>query len=236
VNVREHYAVTVLREEARGCGYRKPGGVYLVGDGPSDSCGRLPLPCDKCPCCGAGIKPARGWTWIDLRALVADADPCRRSGCAADTESQIYPDYQCPLDGHVERAGLIWVGTQHYKDPATFLQEAQRMGVSRRLRAVPKDFKVGETWVLLAHRNHPVAADGKTADVDEGEVGEAQEETKTAPMIFSVFRPMRIEQVLRGDETVEEIDALVKREIRPVVIERIGEQTAIPATKEVEEK
>ena len=57
-------------EAKRGCGYRKVGGLYLVSDGLGIPCDRLPITLEVCPCCGAGIKPARGWTWVDVPTLV----------------------------------------------------------------------------------------------------------------------------------------------------------------------
>ena len=57
-------------DKRRGCGFRQPGGTYLISQGVARSCGLLPVPLDKCPTCGGGIKPSRGWTWIDFEALV----------------------------------------------------------------------------------------------------------------------------------------------------------------------
>ena len=85
------------------------------------------------------------------------------------------------------------------------------MGVSRRIPAVPKGFEVGKTWVLLAHRDHP------DPDAESGKL----------PMIFHAFQPVRIEKVLRGNESDEEIDAIVKRGMTPVLVTRLGEQTEI---------
>lgn len=193
-------------ESPRGCGYRKPGGVYLVASGLGHPCGRMPLRCGKCPCCGAGIKPVRSWTWIDLQAFLKDAPPCWQP---EDGHSCTI----CPMGGSVKRAGLLWIGTQFYRTPAEFALEAARMGVSRRIPAVPRDFKLGETWVLLAHRDHP----------------DADDPSGKSPMIFHAFQPVRVEKVLRGNESDEEIDAIVKRGMTPVLVKRIGEQTEIPA-------
>jgi hypothetical protein len=51
-------------EARRGCGYRKVGGLYLVGGGIGATCDRLPFELGVCPCCNAGFKPSLGWTWI----------------------------------------------------------------------------------------------------------------------------------------------------------------------------
>ncbi len=60
-------------EAARGCGYRKAGGKYLVSGGEMLPCGRLPLELTVCPCCSQGIKQSRGWTWIDPEKLLANS-------------------------------------------------------------------------------------------------------------------------------------------------------------------
>lgn len=49
------------------------------------------------------------------------------------------------------KAGLMWVGEKFYKTPEVFVAEGVTMGFSKRIKAVPRGFKVGETYVLLAH-------------------------------------------------------------------------------------
>jgi hypothetical protein len=68
--------VKLSHEKPRGCGRRKPGGLYLVAPGDGAPCCKLPIKLDVCPTCHAGIKPARGWTWVDGDALLATAGPC----------------------------------------------------------------------------------------------------------------------------------------------------------------
>ena len=116
---------TVYDEPARGCGFRKKGGIYLVSDGLAAPCGRLPIPLDVCPCCGAGIKPTRGWTWIQPRMIIEKTEPPACSG-----------DYctECPVGGDIpERAGLLWIGEKFYATVEQFEIEAARLGVSRRI-------------------------------------------------------------------------------------------------------
>lgn len=75
---------STTNEPRRGCGYRKEGGLYLVGGGLSAPCGRLPIPLTVCPVCNGGIHPARGWTWVSPRALfgAAGAD-CGTENCSS---------------------------------------------------------------------------------------------------------------------------------------------------------
>jgi len=79
------------------------------------------------------------------------------------------------------RVGLIWIGESFYPRPVDFLNEAGSQGISRRLSAVPRDYKAGETWVLFAH---PKAIEKpRTVECgDDGqwlvkELGEAIEQT-----------------------------------------------------------
>jgi hypothetical protein len=186
--------IPTVYEGARGCGLRKPGALYLMADTPNLGCPLMPVELDVCPCCGHGIKPARGWTWVDADAI------CNPHWHGSDDHTAV-----CPLGYPLGKAGLIWIGEQFYKTPAEFLNEARRMGISRRITAVPRDFKVGETWVLLAHRKAIVSTDG----LDEADAA-----------IFTMFRPDRIEYVVRGDETDDELEALTKRGIQPVIVKQ----------------
>lgn len=127
-------------EQKRGCGHRHQGGLYLVSGGLFDACHKLPIPLTVCPCCHAGVKPSRGWTWVGYQ-LIKDA-PCSKPGCTG-----------ChPFDGSIQKFGLLWIGEKFYKHPYDFNKEALGQGISRRIANVPKDFVLGETWVLLAHR------------------------------------------------------------------------------------
>lgn len=160
-------------EGKRGCGFRKPGGLYLRTDGPAHDCGKLPILIHVCPTCGAGIKPKIGWTWVDGDSILR-GHPCRTpNDCGG-----------CGLARPVGRCGLVWIGTMHYKTPAEFRDEAMRMGISRRIHAVPKGLILGTTWVLLAHRH---AVLGNTPD------GAATR----LPAIFAAFVPQRIEYVVQ---------------------------------------
>jgi len=177
-------------EGARGCGFRKKGGLYLVSGGLMKPCGKLPIELDICPCCGSGIKPSRGWTWIDTERLFDDQVPgCQSEGCSPT----------CPMFSNLGKAGLIWIGEKFYPTPEDWIRESQTMGVSRRIPAVPNDFKLGETFVMVAHRKA----------VYKGLDDENQPVYQSA--IFHVFKPTAIEYIVTGDETEEELEKLEKR-------------------------
>jgi hypothetical protein len=210
-------------EQKRGCGYRKVGGLYLVSGGAGVPCDRLPIELSVCPCCHGGIKQSRGWTWIDVAMLVGGDHgvPCLDLGF-------------CPLCHDVKqlgKAGLLWIGEKFYPTPADFDREGVAMGISRRISAIPRNFKVGETWILLAH---PKVVPGTIVDqenlagfgdqVAAGTMTEAQAisyATKNVfkPGIFKVWRPSRIEKICKESERgTEAIAELEKKGITPVFV------------------
>ena len=206
-------------EGARGCGYRKPGAMYLIGPPLSAPCCKLPFELTICPCCGAGIKPARGWAWVNGDVLFfpnwngKTYYPETMDTCIEPPEKKMFNP--CPLAwaGMIGRAGLLWIGEQFYKTPVEFLAEAREVGISRLIHTVPKDFKLGETWVLLAHRKGAPYEE----EVAEGILtGTGIMQTKWRPAIFSVFRPTSIEYIVRGDETEDELERIVKRGLTPI--------------------
>jgi len=145
-------------EAKRGCGYRKVGGLYLVAGGLGRPCCKMPLELSVCPCCNAGVKQTRGWTWIDAGKMFA-AGGCRAPALERST---------CPVvnPAGMGKVGLLWIGEKFYKRPSDFEQEAASMGISRRLTAVPRDFKAGDTWVMFAH---PKAIQKARRVVNEGD-------------------------------------------------------------------
>lgn len=201
-----HPSIVVKAESVRGCGWRKVGGLYLVSDKMSVACGRLPIELSVCPCCGEGIRPARGWTWVDADKLLSQVDP--EEECPTEELCEVCP-INAALTGTMGRSGLIWVGKKFYPSTHDFMKEAVNMGISRRITAVPNDFVVGETYVLLAHR-HAILK-------NKPEMGEPP---RWAPGIFGVFRPTAVEIIVDGSEADEEIDSLVKRGLTPVFIEK----------------
>lgn len=195
--------IKTVVDSKRGCGWRKPG-LYLRADGAGGFCGKLPLLLDVCPCCHGGIKASGGWTWIDPRPLFKRKQCCH----AKDPLVSKAQCTLCPLNKPPAYAGLLWVGGEYYKTPEDWIAEAQKLGVSRRIAAVPRNFKLGEDWVMMAHRE---AIEPKLK-------GDPKR-----PGIFNVFRPTAIEYVVNGDETPEMIERLIERGITPVRVVKEGE-------------
>lgn len=193
-------------EPKRGCGYRKVGGTYLIGGTSGHDCDRLPIELTVCPCCKQGIKQSRGWTWLDLTRLVD----------GAHKDCHCFPG--CPLCSDpksIGEVGLLWIGERFYKTPADFDREAGELGISRRIHNVPRNFKLGETWVLLAH--------AKAISCPEPICGEECERCGGKgwlPGAFKLFKPIRIEKIVTASQATD-ADAMAdleKRGITPVVV------------------
>lgn len=205
-------------EARRGCGYRKVGGLYLVGSGGGIACDRLPMAIEVCGCCGQGIKPTRGWTWVDIAGLVGgdhlidtDINGVRHAAEEGGRVS-LYdcPCHKlCPLCHNVAsmgKGGLLWIGAQFYPTIEHFEVEAKALGISRRITTLPRNFELGKTWLLLAHTKGIIKP---TGDLQSGYV----------PAIFRVWKPERIERIYKESQrTSDEVQADIKRGITPVFV------------------
>jgi hypothetical protein len=226
-------------EKRRGCGFRKVGGTYLVSEGQGMPCDRLPIQLDVCPVCSHGFKQARGWTWVDLFGLVGgDHLLCKDRA------------HSCPVCVNVRevgKAGLIWIGEKFYPKPVDFMAEGEEMGFSRRVHALPRGFKVGETWVLLAHPKtistfkdveFPVPEDGLDFSAT---VTEAIKQVEVfLPGIFTLWRPTRVEKIFKESERDSDaVKAEIEKGVTPVFVpdndkDHMG--TAYDKAEEVEEE
>jgi hypothetical protein len=199
--------IITVTEKKRGCGYREPGGLYLRTEGMGRICGALPIELTVCPTCHQGIKPARGWTWINIASLVDQQKGCKYEqldpgGCG-----------DCPIaDAKIQTAGLIWIGEKFYKTPGDFSREGNEMGISRRITMVPRGFKMGETWVALAHRK----AFPSMTEFQEGSTFHPA----MKPGIFHIFKPQRIEYVVKDSDSDEKLERMEKRGITLVRVVR----------------
>jgi len=186
------------------------GGLYLVAKGSGFPCDRLPIPLTVCPCCSHGIKQTRGWTWIDV-ALLLDG-----------VHRNCQDEFPCPLcmaTPNMGKAGLIWIGERFYKTPGEFTREADKLGISRRLATVPRGFKVGETWVMLAHPKTTCARCGG-AGLRDLETCSTCEGSGKVPGIFRVFRPERLEMIVTATQgaNAEFLAGLAARGITAVIV------------------
>lgn len=224
----------MAQEAKRGCGYRVVGGMYLCGDYIAVPCDRLPYLLEVCPVCGGGIKVSRGFTEIDPLQLFGYHQPC----------TDQHPD--CYMCSPTHELGFIMrVGDKFYT-PESFSEEAQRLGVSKRIPFIPKKLQLGKTVVYLAHPKACVVKSEPAMQLANGvlcteglpqsgafsnqSVNSAvatlapplldaeQEEPKMG--IFSAFIPQRVEKLIwKSQATKKELEKLKKRGITPVVIE-----------------
>jgi len=226
-------------ESRRGCGYRKPAaggvGIYLVGPSTGSPCGRMPFKLERCPTCNTGIKPSRGWNWVTPSKLFGPADEHPLSYAlttCAHRDSVIC--HSCPLGGAIPEGkhGLIWIGEQHYPKPEDFLFEARRMGLSRKVGALPKGFVLGETIVYLAHRKafreSPVRMKDNTWNYNA---------ERFLPGIFATFKPTGVDLVIADENAVPEKAEKLAEKIgdgaRIVrVIPKEGEQQSLPVVQD----
>jgi hypothetical protein len=173
---------------------------------------------DVCPTCHQGIKQSRGWTWIDVPALVKDIR-CRYT---AGSNQQNPTCAGCPLSNPetIGKAGLLWVGEKFYKTPDAFSEESNKLGISRRIKAIPRGFKLGETWVLLAHskgttKQCPTCNDENFLDCQDC----GGKTVIHVPAAFRVFKPEAVEKLVTEKQaTPEELAKLEKEGIRPVIV------------------
>jgi hypothetical protein len=202
-------------EPRRGCGYRRIGKLYLIGEGIPVGCHRLPLLLEVCPTCGQGIKFSRGWTWIKPMELFGKCSqppvPDYEDRRDADVNlPQCHPN--CPVCFPPDEAtGLMWVGEKFYS-PESFILEARQLGVSKVIPSIPKGFQVGKTWIYLAHKKA-----GEKMVEDPGTLSGYRFDK--APAVFYAFRPTRIEMLVKlSDATEEKIKELEERGITPVIV------------------
>ena len=136
-------------EAKRGCGYRKVGGTYMVSAIGLQACDRLPFELTVCDCCGEGYRASRSLREVSPYLLFKGRhDPC---GCS-QTCYICNPKWPRNEDQHSDY--LEWVGGSYYKNPELFIEEANSLGISRRLKGgIPRRMVVGKSIVLLAHRD-----------------------------------------------------------------------------------
>jgi hypothetical protein len=195
-------------EPKRGCGYRKVGGLYLIGTGMALPCDGLPLEIKNCPVCGYRIPFTRGFMWVrkEYIAYYSKEKHISNGNCSCH--------YNCPIchpeANNLEKYGFMWVGENFYKTPDDFILEAEKLGVSKRISSIPKDLQLNKTWVLLAHRKVPFKV--KT-------FGPLQSEPLYKPAIFYAFKPIRIEKLIWQSQATEEtLEKLRQQGISPVIV------------------
>lgn len=184
-------------ESRRGCGYRKVGGLYLCGGGIPFFCDRLPLAIEPCPICGEEPRFSRGIAqigpdclWNPHQAYVDCRDPST-----------------CPVCYPPGRGFLMWVGEEY--TPASFTDEARRMGVSKRIANLPTDLRIGEDWVFLAYQK-----------LIRNERYRYGPQAGWRPGIFHAFIPVTVELIITVTQSKDEafMEELRQKGVHPVVV------------------
>ena len=158
-----------MPEQKRGCGWRKVGGIYLVSEGTGSPCCKLPIRLHVCPTCDQGIKQTRGWSWIDPQPWLVGECKTSAMWCPAADPARLG-----------DKVGLLWIGEKFYPTSADFVNEGHSMGWSRRIKVIPRGFKVGEHYIFLAH---PKVFRGFADDA-------------WVPGVFYIWKPTRIEKLI----------------------------------------
>lgn len=213
-----------LVEGERGCGFRKEGGLYLMGGAGGSACCKLPFPLTVCPCCGGGIKFGRGFGWINTD-LFQDGQPCSMPGTELIRDAfpgmitnKAFDDLAqtCIVNKPGQRIGLMWVGHKYYT-PETFTKEARQMGISKRISQLPRGIKPGETWIALAHKK----AFTRQMTAENG----TEFTTIHEPGIFMVFKLTSIQYVVHEGDGDDYLETLEKKGIELVTVQHAGQQS-----------
>jgi hypothetical protein len=114
--------------------------------------------------------------------------------------------------------GLLFVGREYTVQ--TFMDEARRLGISKRIPAKPRNLKPGSI-VMLVHNDAALGLKNTNPYVlaDE-EIEDDVKQPVSHPGIFNAFPVLRIEKLLWRHEADEETLAkLTAQGITPVIIE-----------------
>ena len=185
-------------EDKRGCGYRQPGGFYLVVDGKGVSCGLLPIDLPE------SISTSRASQWRKAHEV-----------CGVRKQRQCTSGENCKECwikrlSDTEPVLLNFVGMEHYRTAQQFEREAGRAGISRRIPPhLIGRIVVGKTPVLLAHRNS-----SRTVGAGGG--------IEMKRQIFTGFKPQRIEYIVTGKESQDYLEKLDRQGITLIRVQYAG--------------
>lgn len=190
-------------ESIRGCGYRTVGSMYLVGGGMALPCDRLPMGLDECPVCGNIPHFIRSVQKIDPLSMFGPHEKkiCKCKSicplCNPETKPRDIPNY------------LMWVGSDYTNK--SFIKEANKMGVSKKINSLPKDLVVGKSWIYLARQN-----------MIDDDVAYHPKKTKKKDAIFFAFVPQKVEYLMekkkKGEYSKEELSEIKECKKRGITI------------------
>ena len=169
----------------RGCGTRQQEGYYMVGDFAPDTFGFFPRKLD-CSCGFRVVRPSRstqgfaaGKFWPELQK-----EPNKLITIAAD-----------------QKCWAMTIDSRGYPDPSKYIDEAKRLGISRRLNnGVPKGFTIGEDVIFIIHSR--VFKNGEKYD----------------PGFIGFFKPKQIQYVVSGRESEHQLTQIASRGVTLVSV------------------
>lgn len=141
-----------LPRQKRGCGMRQTGGTYLFCDMQFvHPCPSLPIELpERCPICGEELEQFRGIKVVNPQKYFVVPQKTLVK-CIGGTCPACYPP---------EKGALMWVGKQYYT-AQSFMTEALKMGISKRIAKKPKGLEIGDVIYLI----HPEAFAPKEGNV-----------------------------------------------------------------------
>lgn len=101
--------------------------------------------------------------------------------------------------------------------PSSFIAEAKNWGVSKRIPALPNDFRINEDWVYLAYLKLIPSPKKSfrlpTMDEPDGSQG-------YRPGIFYAFRPIAVELIITETQSFDKdlVDQITDAGVTPVVV------------------
>jgi len=205
-------------EAKRFCGWRKVNALYLCGEYIPVPCDRMPVEIGACKVCGQGLHCTRSMTEIDPLRLWGIHQPCKdRPTCF-----MCYPPSSSTDYSHY----VMFVGKKYYSTES-FLDEATKMGISKRIPFVPKKLVLGTSVVYLAHPEAVEVRESPALQEALAIIAGPPEQTKLLEVetvkrvmgIFAAFRPQRVEMLVWEHElTDKKREELEKRGITPIPV------------------
>lgn len=151
-------------------------------------CRRLPMRIPICPTCGMTIEFFRG---------IKEINPLDFFDIAKGSRACVV---QCPVCQPGQKAYFMWVGSEY--TPASFVEEAQRLGPSKRIHHIPETFEIGN-WVWLGYKK----------------LFKKDDERGFEPGVFYAFQVSSIHRVISDEQAEDEeyVNSLREKGLTPVV-------------------
>ena len=187
----------------------------------------------RCPICGEVMVDAgknKSKVFEDILWIHWVCEDCKVG--YASKQRVCTCDEHCPICNPPEKAFMLWVGEKFYPTPHDFTIEAERLGISKAVPSIPKDFELGETIVYLAHRK----AVNLYVESKNTLVGY---EIKKHAGIFMSFRPTHFEILVKESDynaNKEEYDKLEEKGIKIIVVPDNYDEMVAKAEEEYKKK